>query len=211
MSDKLLYNLRVKCAPMVTPEGDRRYWYADHYGFSDDFGTPIADATNGPYGPPPLQLDGQAATERYAGSLIGTVARLQGYDPAASIWRRVIVDSAGSVSITAPGTLNVNVQNVPLVDVTTPAGFYVQAQVAVSNVTSTLVAAAVTTRTYLRVEAVTGNLWVMINLAAVAGQGILVTPTNPLVIEGVIAPELSINAIATAPATFANITQRRLP
>lgn len=214
-----IFTLRVKCAPMTSPEGDKRYWHADHYGFSDDFDTPVVDATNGPYGPPPLQIDGQAATERYAGSLIGTVARLQGYFVDADVWRRVAVNNDGLVqvqpqggsigAITDPVAVSSIAANVNTV-AQPPTGDYVATQVIVSNVVPSVIASSVTVRNYLRIDCTGGNLWVRFDNLPNAGEGILVTPTSPLTISGDICPITDVAAIATVAATVANITQRRV-
>lgn len=216
MSDKPLYTLRVKCAPMTSPEGDKRYWHADHYGFSDDFNTPVVDSINGPYGPPPLQIDGQAATERYAGSLIGTVARLQGYSAGADVWRRVAVNNNGELGVQVVGG-NVNVSfdsiaqpiNVLSIPYQASGGFLVQQQtVPASSVTLFTCDPSVS---YFRVDVVSGigDLWVNLSGAtAVVGEGILVTPTTPLVVNWPSCPNGIVTAIATVASTVANITAR---
>lgn len=221
MTDKTVYSLRVKCAPMQTPEGDKRYWYADHYGFSDDFNTPVVDDTNGPYGPPPLQIAEQAATERYAGSLIGTVARLQGYYESGNSWQRVAVTSAGRLDVNVNGgtintvdniggTVNVSVLSMPEPQPQISTGVFVVSQATI-GVASTLVASPSVATSYFRLDVVAGigNVWVDLSgAAAVVGQGILVTPSTPLVIDWPNAPNVQIYAIATVANTVVNVALR---
>lgn len=205
MSDKttMLYNLRMKCAPMQNPEGDKRYWYSDAYGFTDDFGTPIADATNGPYGPPQMRTSG-GDTGRFAGSLVGTLARLQGYDADNAVWRRVAVTDTGALKTdiaTAGEPIDVNV--LP------PVGDYVSTLSTVDNITASDIAGAVAFRSYLRIDVTGGNIWVRFDGTAEENFGILVTPTMPFSIEGNICPTQAISAFGSAAAVDVTVTQRR--
>lgn len=171
MADKssMLYNLRLKCAPMQNPESDRRYWYADAYGFSDNFSAPITDPTNGPYGPPQMRTTG-GLTGRYAGSLVGTLARLQGYDSQNDTWRRVAVNSQGKVGVLpTPESITITVATVTVTGA------------------STLLLAASPLYRYLRVSTPAGSpdLWITTANPATVGGGILVTPAAPFVLENI--------------------------
>lgn len=211
MADKttMLYNLRVKCAPMQSPEGDKRYWYSDAYGFTDDFGTPIEDTENGPYGPPAMRTN-SGDTGRYAGSLVGVLGRMQGYDQDTDRWRRLSLTTQGYVKttvigdVTVAGNVDAQVTSLPVF----LGGGYTCTDVPIG--TSSDLIASLTANAYLLrldVPSGAGNVWVNLSgNAAAIGLGALVTPTSPLTLQWPCCPNTDIYAIATAVGTHISVS-----